>query len=292
MNISKTIRDALINYLPRTPGFDRRVHTLQFMQRSSGATPTASLSFRDKTFRKLIGDALDDILVKSTTDKLHAKRYIDGVLLRRAAIPTEAVFRTIEDAEDYAFKTGSMIRTTHSYVVPQIVTGPESLSYSQMDDWLKQDYYRDMRERNYKGLQPGIIVEPYLKDGETPIHVVAFCYNGKTSLLHSLEFQDGGKTRKRRFYDLDWNPLEFSIWDALLDPISKPKKLKNFIEDCSSLSEPFEIVAVEGLIYKDGSYVFTGFSHCPDGNGAKIIPPSATAEFNARFFRLPPYGDS
>ena len=263
---------------------------MQFMQRSAGASPSTKLSFRDMVYRKLIGDALNDTLVKATTDRLHAKTFIDGRLVKRAAIPTLAVLRTDDDIEQFSFEPGTMVRTTHSYVVPAIISEVGTPPRVQFKEWLAQDYYYDTRELNYKGLQPGLLIEPYEKEGTAPVPLIAFCYAGQVSLVHTLEFR--GAQRLRRFYTPEWEPMEFSIWDPLSPVIDKPKNLAAFIEDCNTLSEPFEIVAVEALVYPDGSYVFTAFSHCPDGNGAWILPHSATQEFNARFFRTPPYGDT
>lgn len=289
MWLNTKFRKLAYRYAPRIPFFDRKVHLMRFMHNAGGASPSTDLSFRDKLYRKVIGDELDDLLVRATTDRETAKSFINGAVIKDIAIPSIAVLRSEEEIDTFDFPRDTAVRMTHGHVAPVILSDMSEAPRALFKEWLKRDYYHETRERNYKGLRPGILVEPYLRNGSSPLNIVASCYDGQVSLFHHLEYTDGARTRKRRYYTPDWSPLEFSIWDPVCAPVAKPKNLKNLIKDCAAISEPFEIVGIEAWIYPDGQYFITSISHLPDGNGARILPASAQEEFNARFFRFPPY---
>lgn len=286
------LRKQFYKYAPRTRYFDGKVHMMRFMQATKG-TPSTGLSYRDKIFRKLTGPIMDDPFVRTTTDREHVKTFIDGLLKRPAALATYSILRTEEDIAHADFPRDAWVRTTHSYVIPMIVREQPVIPRDTLKDWLATDYYHRFRERNYKGLTPGILVEPYFKDGARPTILVALCYKGEVSLLHTHGTDPQTGVSTRRYYSPNWEDLNFSIWDPVTpNALPKPETLDAFLDDCATISTPFEIVGVEALLYPDGSYAFFALSHCPDGGLAKVIPTEANDEFNARFFRKPPYGDT
>lgn len=260
---------------------------------ATGGAPSTKLSIRDKVFRKLTNGTLRDPLITATTDRDIAKTVMSGLIGRPAHLQTDAILRSAKEIENFDFTPGQWVRTTHSYVIPEIVSDRGHISRDNLIEWLNQDYYHLTREENYKPLKPGILVEPYVQDGEAPVEIRVLCYNGDVSLFHSFERSDQHHYNPRRYYTPDWEPLEFSVWDPHHEVIyPKPAQLDAFKADCEKISAPFEIVGIEALLYPGGEYRFIGLSHCPDGGLPRIVPKSATQEYNDRFFRLPPYGDT
>lgn len=284
--IRRAVRHSIYNFAPRSPYFDRLVHQLRFMQ-DTGGTPSTEMSFKDKIFRKLTNGSLDDVLIRAMTERDVTKTVIDGLLKRDACIGTLAVLRSHEEIDAFNFPEGAWVRTTHSYVIPELI-GPTPPPVDIFHNWLAHDYYHEMREANYKGLRPGILVEPFMRGGASPYLLVALCFDGDVSLFHTLEIDWASMNHaSRRFFDLEWRALDFSVWDPI-SPILRPQPsaLHAIISDCRRIAATSEIIACELLIYPDGEYQFFGISHCPDGGIPKIIPPDAADEYNSRFFRL------
>ena len=76
----------------------------------------------------------------------------------------------------------------------------------------------------------------------------------------------------RRYYDRDWNPLNFTINHPISNRnIKKPSCLEEMISVCEKLSNPFSLVRLD--LYTNGSEHFVGeITHCPESAIGKFIP--------------------
>lgn len=260
---------------------------------TTGAAPSTKKSVRDKIFRKLTNGTLGDPIISATTDRSFAKLAISGMIGRDVGLPTDAILRSEAEVAEFDFQAHHWVRTTHAHVLPIQIAAHKTVPKDQIESWLTLNYYRLFREANYKHLKPGILVEPFVRNAQIPLEVRALCFDGQVSLLHTFDGREGLPYAPRRYYTPDWQVLDFSVWDPADEKdYDKPANIQAFLDDCAKVAQHFEIIGLEALFYPDGSYYFIGLSHCPDGGLHKVHPASKQQEYNDRFLRLPPYGDT
>lgn len=114
------------------------------------------------------------------------------------------------------------------------------------DEWLRVDYYKVARERNYLGIEPRIICERLLTypSGEIPEDFRFFCSNGKVRGIQ-LELETYTE-HKRNFYSPEWDllPLEMFFPNSPRK-IEKPESLEEMIKVSETLSAGFPFVRID-----------------------------------------------
>ena len=89
---------------------------------------------------------------------------------------------------------------------------------------------------------------------------------------------------KRKFFDTDWNELDFSIiYPRATQPIARPDTLDEMLEVARALSSHFSFVRVD--LYTDNRSVLVGeITHCSDNAGGYFVPRSAEKTASERMF--------
>ncbi len=110
--------------------------------------------------------------------------------------------------------------------------------------WLDRNYYWAAREPQYYGIEPAVLVEPYLQDGYTdgPLDYRFFCFGGEPALIQVSDHRHA----VHLFFDCDWTPVEVSCREATaFYPVARPTALPQMIEVASALSAEFDFVRVD-----------------------------------------------
>ena len=98
--------------------------------------------------------------------------------------------------------------------------------------WLKIDYSFKGLQWVYKGIQPKILIEKYLEDGN-PTDYKVWCFNGVPKIIQ-IDF-DRFSNHVQNFYDLDLNFLDYKI-SFPNDPMNNVEYLEEFKEELIRLS--------------------------------------------------------
>ena len=234
--------------------------------------------FNDHLLELKLSGGLTDPLRQFITDKAYAKDYIAWVAGSQYTLRTFDILRSDADIDRFAARDiPCVIKPTHlsgSSILFQFDRNTPVNRY-EMKRWLRTDYYRRSREKNYRYLEPKIIVEElFSDDGCTPPQDYKFfCFHGCPRLVQVDSDRFKGHTRD--LYDIEWNRLAIAIEYPLgIEEIPKPRRFGEMIEIATKLSRPFSFLRVD--MYVSDTKVKVGeLTNCHGNATEWISPPEA-----------------
>jgi hypothetical protein len=263
---------------------DAMVDVSRFVS-SHSRWPSQRMLFNDVLFRMKRSGELAKPLRVRVTDKELAKRYIGEIVGEEYNVPTLAVLRSDQEIDAHSFPFQCVIKSTHACKEVIIRRGGEPIDRDEIKRWLRTNYYDVSREENYRPLVPKIIVEPIVFDGRPHLEYKAFCWNGKPRLYFC---QSGsGDSRRRIFYDEDWNELSFSLGVPKPDispPV--PARAQDMTALAARLSAAFNFIRVDFYASERGLYVGE-LTSCHASASQQFIPQSAEIEASRLLFGDP-----
>lgn len=151
--------------------------------------------------------------------------------------------------------------------------------------WLRSDYYRVLRERQYKRMQPRILVEEMVADDAgSPDEYKLACFDGRPEFF---EVVHGRFTSQFTvdYYNADWQHLPVSH-KALANggPEPRPPELEEMLQLARLLSAGFDFVRVD-LYRAKGRVWFNELTFTP-GAGLMTYHPPEYDEIFGRMWRL------
>jgi len=129
---------------------------------------------------------------------------------------------------------------------------------AKLEAHLRTPFWKRFRERAYKDIPRGIIVETFLEaaGGGLPKDYKIFCFHGEPLLIQVVDGRDGWPTWT--MYDLDWALLP--VWrrgrPRTNSSHDRPASLASMIEIARKLSEPFRFCRVD--LYDVDDRIFFG----------------------------------
>jgi hypothetical protein len=169
-------------------------------------TPQERFWFNDYMFNILTGEEILDPLRAFVTDKEFSKRFIADNAGADLAVPTLAILENPASVDDYAFPDTCVVKPTHSSREIIVKTPDRPFDRQIVRDWFRHSYYERTREANYKALQPKVIVEPLLFDGEDIFDLNVFCFEGEPRMVRLTT--DALTALRQTCLSLDWQPLD------------------------------------------------------------------------------------
>ena len=229
----------------------------------------------DYLFYFKIGSGIEKDLYRLTTDKISSKNYIINKLgNNKRVIKNISILRTTKEILSYTFNKNTIVKPNHLSGNIIYIDSENSVDRSMLCSWLSKNYFKLSREKNYKKIEPAIMIEPMFFDGQSydfKIH----CYKSKPKIIQ-VDFNRRNQ-HTRCFFDINFNNLKSST----LYPISnlelkKPYILQEMIDISCKLSSDFNLVRIDFLVSKDLSDFMIGeITHCHGGANEKFIPKDA-----------------
>jgi hypothetical protein len=108
--------------------------------------------------------------------------------------------------------------------------------------------YYEFRERQYRDIRPGVLVEAYLEgaDGANVRELKVYCFHGRPVFVQLV--LDRFENKREAFYDLDWRRLPFRAVAAPLEgPHPRPRALGHVLGAAAALARPFLFVRIDFL---------------------------------------------
>lgn len=143
---------------------------------------------------------------------------------------------------------------------------------NQLNNWLKEDYFKIKKEPQYKNIEKKIICEKYMenKKGEL-LDYKLFCFNGKTEFIE-VDF-DRFENHAMNFYDLKWNLMDLKKgkYPNYSGKLEKPENLNEMIEVAEKLSEELPFARID-LYDIDNKIYFGEITLTPAGGLTPFIP--------------------
>lgn len=222
-----------------------------------------------------------DPLLTICSDKYKVREYVKSCGLEHILTKLYGVYDNAEDINFDELPPKAFIKTNHGSGMNIIWDKNKPFNISKFrkkfNKALKQNYYWQSREWNYKNIEPKIIVEEFLEDSPF-VDYKFMCFDGKVKLVFAeIGICDADGTHnpfsKRNVYDRNFNYLNIKVGREQFDKslISKPKNFDKMIEYAEILSKPFPHCRVD--LYNINGKIYFGEITFYHGGGYQKITP-------------------
>lgn len=145
-------------------------------------------------------------------DKYLVREYVEKTIGEEALIPLLRIFKKEEDINFRNLPDKFIMKASHgsgwNYMVKDINKEDERFLKELAIEWLNKNYYEETAERNYKRLEPSIVIEEIIGDSNEELaDYKVHCFDGEPLVIQLISKENGIK--KGDFYTLDWNKLLF-----------------------------------------------------------------------------------
>ncbi|MTI46834.1 MAG: carboxylate--amine ligase [Firmicutes bacterium] len=225
-----------------------------------------------------------DPLLTTCSDKVEVRKYIIEKGLEDILIPIYGVFEDANDIDFEKLKTKYFIKTNHGSGT-NAIWDPQnpfnrSLFTKKFNRALRENYYLQSREWNYKNIKPKIVIEEVLEDnnGIGLVDYKFMCFEGKVKLVFS-EIGIASNTgehnpySKRNVHDANFDLLDMEFGRENFDSnlIEKPSNFEAMIKYAEILAEPFPHCRVD--LYNINGKVYFGEMTFYHGGGTQRCKP-------------------
>lgn len=218
-------------------------------------------------------------ILNQLVDKYAVRAYVEDKIGAQYLNEVYGVYEHPKDVPYEDLPKQFVIKATHASSFNLIVTDKDKLNNTKTNKlfkrWLgKSQYYRTGQEWAYKDVQPRLIVEKFLIDGEQSslLDYKFYCFSGVAKFLEV--HLDRAQSHKRGFYDLNFNPLPFryvSLDKSISSKIKKPINLEEMIKLSEILAAKFPFVRVDFYSIK-GKTIFGEMTFYPSDGRKDFIP--------------------
>lgn len=209
-------------------------------------------------------------LIKQCADKLRVRDHIESVGYPELLNRLIAAYKHVDEIEWDALPQQFALKLNVGCGCNIIVSDKSKLDIEAtkkiLRKWMKQKYYLEHSEMQYKDVEKYIIVEEYLgsETGALPEDYKFYCMNGKAKYVMLCADREIGKHAKYFYYDRDWNLMPYTS-DALENPsfvMPKPENIDLAFDYAEKLSKDFPFVRVD-LYIVDGKVYFGELTFTP-----------------------------
>ena len=229
--------------------------------------------FSEKIFLRLIDINLKgNLRFTKLADKLKVRDHISETIGKGYLVPLLWSGKDPSTIPFHELPNAYVIKANHGSAMTIVVRGDieADKAVSTMNTWLVTDYSRADRENHYAAIEPRILIEELLDDGNElgPLNYSFWNFGERTAFIQV----DNANHSINPFYDLNWNKLDITSRRGLPDvDIAKPQNLSEMIRISQALSKEFEFVRVD-LYNVNGKIYFGELTFTPGSGRSRFIP--------------------
>lgn len=225
-----------------------------------------------------------DPLMTVCSDKVAVREYVKEKGLEHILTEVYGVYDNAKDVDFTKIPEKAIIKCNHGSGTNILFSREKDFNrrkfIKKFNRALKNNYYLQSREWNYKNIKPKILVEEFLEDTENVslIDYRFMCFDGKVKLVLvdiNTMAPDGSHApdAKRNVYDINFNYVDMRIGRENFnrDLIKKPVNWEKMIEYAEVLAKPFVHCRVD-LYNIKGKIYFGEITFYPGGATQKITP--------------------
>jgi hypothetical protein len=240
--------------------------------RCHGRRPTrTSCTLNDILYHIKTSDEITKPLRVLVSDKEFLKQYVRDRVGERYNVPTVAVLRSREEALAFNYPADCVIKPTNSYEDVIIRRAGAALDFETIQRWFTLNPYRRGRQRNYRSLQPKVIVEELVFGTDNPTDYKVMCYHGQPRVI--LVVANRRANRTVSCYTTDWTLLPFTINVPLERRVAvpKPANLGEMLRVASVLAQDFNLIRID--LYSDDRSLRVGeITNCHANATCQFVP--------------------
>jgi hypothetical protein len=226
-----------------------------------------------------------DPLLTVCSDKYRVREYVEQCGLGHILNELYGVYDDARNIDFRALPSPCFLKCNHTsgynFIYDRNKTFGRQSFIREFNFMLKQNYYWNSREWNYKNIEPRIVAERVLRDkeGNLPLDYKFLCFGGEPKLLFldiNVCSEDGSHNRitYRNIYDMTFSPVAMreTREHKNIDSIQKPQRFDDMVKYAAILSEPFPHCRID-LFNVDGKIYFGEITFYHGGCCNDIQPP-------------------
>lgn len=212
-------------------------------------------------------------LVTECADKYMVRNYIKSCGCEEILNEIIRVYDNVDDINFEELPNEFVLKCNHAAGYNIICKNKKELDVletkKQLKKWLKDDYWKQYAEVNYKNIHKKIICEKYLENkSKTDLEDYKFyCFNGKAQFVMICIGRNTSEKTQYYFMDKDWKIMKINAY-GLNAPenlnIEKPANIREMFNYAEKLSKTFPFVRVD-LYNVDGKIYFGELTFTPAG---------------------------
>ena len=143
-----------------------------------------------------------------------------------------------------------VVKPTHGSGWVRVVTDKSTLDRAALiatcADWLTRSYYKESREIVYKDIEPRILIEEFIDDGNgaTPNDYKLFVFGG--SVEHIQADVSRFDHHKQLLYSPAWKKLDVRyVSDDITGDVERPPHLREMIEAAETLGRDWDFIRAD-----------------------------------------------
>jgi hypothetical protein len=277
-------------YLKSILGDRRYVELGAFLHLEYWPNSRDPVTFNEKILHRKLASA--DPRFAVVEDKVAVREYVRSQLgtdLARTVLPALIGVYGGEDDPDLSQLDPADLPET-CVIKPSHMSGKVILKHPALqpdlsrvrdicDQWLHTTYGQLDNQYWYADMTPRIMVEEWLGDdeGHPPADYKFYVFDGHVEYVHVDA--DRFSLHRRRFYDRDWTPQQFTLAYELAPVTPRPSRFDEMVQIAEKLGAGFEFIRVDLYEVSDGSVRFGEMTVAPESGAGKFTPTRMDAEF-------------
>ena len=152
----------------------------------------------------------------------------------------------------------------------------------QLDQWMKEDFWKEYCEPQYRFVPRRIHVEEHLGEGIQSYKF--YCIHQQPEMFYiSSNGENGEKDLYLDYYNMDWEwqPITLQGHKHVKDKIQKPENFEKMVTLAKELSAGFPFVRID-LYNVDGRIYLSEFTFIPTGGNMKLNTPEILEEWGRK----------
>jgi len=221
-------------------------------------------------------------------DKYAARSWVAKKIGRRYLIPLIGIYQNPGKIEWDKLPNQFAIKATHGSGWTIICRDKDRFdrlaAIKRLNKWLRRNYYREHKEKQYKLAKPRIIIEKYLSDNNSdPYDYKFYCFDDQVKMIQ-VDL-DRYTNHTQNFYTPKWRKIPMTrVFPSFQKKVKRPKNLKQMLKIASILSAGLphvrvDLYNIDGKIYF-GEMTFTSFA------GVSAFKPKKYDFIFGKYFKL------
>lgn len=228
-------------------------------------------TFNEKLMWLKLNEYADDPLVSQCSDKYAVREYVTKCGLEHTLNELLGAWDHAEEIPWEQLPERFALKCNHGCGYNLICQDKSKLdvknAVKQLDDWMKDDFWKEYAEVHYRTIPKKIICEKYLegKGNALPVDYKIYCFHGEPVYIGNFIERDIVTDEiLRGYFDLDWNPSPVFKGEMQSELFERPKTLETMLDYARILAKPFPFVRVD-FYEVDGKIYFGELTFTPTG---------------------------
>ncbi len=233
------------------------------------------------------GEYKDNDVVTQLVDKYRVRDYVAQPRFK-GKIKTAKLYGVYKKADEIEWDKlpkQFVIKCNHGCGQNIVCTDKNQLDIEstkkQLTKWMKDDFWKEFCEIQYKHVDRRIIIEEFL--GNRILTYKFFCFNGEPKVLYiSSDGENGEHDKYIDHFDMNFKHLDIQRDGIELNPnvIEKPSSFEKMVEVSEELSRDFPFVRVD-LYDVHGEVDLSEMTFIPTGGFMRFEPLTTHLEWGS-----------